>query len=95
MGKGTIAEIKQPEVAGCRHHWLIETPRGATSKGVCKLCGAAKEFRNSADSYWDEEALADLGSSRWGRSSPAKLVPDDEQMAMSPRDEAKEPAKFL
>ena len=30
----------------CSHHWLIESPKGPTSKGVCKLCGATKEFNN-------------------------------------------------
>ncbi len=36
----SIAEDK------CSHHWLIEPPKGPTSKGVCKLCGARKEFDN-------------------------------------------------
>ena len=32
----------------CRHHWIIESPHGATSHGVCKLCGEEREFQNSA-----------------------------------------------
>lgn len=28
------------------HHWLIESPNGETSRGVCKICGATREFRN-------------------------------------------------
>ena len=28
------------------HHWSIESPNGSTSKGVCKNCGARKEFSN-------------------------------------------------
>jgi hypothetical protein len=36
----SIAEDK------CSHHWLIEPPKGPTSMGVCKLCGAKKEFNN-------------------------------------------------
>jgi len=31
----------------CRHYWIIESPKGPTSRGVCKLCGAEREFRNS------------------------------------------------
>ena len=31
---------------GCTHYWIIETPRGATSMGVCKLCGATSQFQN-------------------------------------------------
>ena len=30
----------------CRHHWIIETPSGPFSKGVCKLCGEEKDFEN-------------------------------------------------
>lgn len=30
------------------HRWSIDTPNGPTSRGVCKHCGAQKEFRNSA-----------------------------------------------
>ena len=31
----------------CRHHWIIESPNGATSPGRCKICGEEKPFRNS------------------------------------------------
>ena len=31
----------------CHHYWIIESPKGRTSKGVCKFCGAEKEFYNS------------------------------------------------
>ncbi len=30
----------------CTHYWVIEPPNGPISKGVCKLCGSQKEFRN-------------------------------------------------
>ena len=33
----------------CPHHWIIEPAKGATSKGVCRLCGAVKSFNNSMD----------------------------------------------
>lgn len=33
----------------CRHHWHIASPSGETSTGVCKLCGASREFQNYAD----------------------------------------------
>lgn len=60
------------EAAGetqCRHHWLIESPHGATSMGICKLCGAQKEFRNSAHGWlWEDEPLSELSHGRWGRS---------------------------
>ena len=31
----------------CRHYWIIEGAKGPVSQGVCKFCGAKKEFHNS------------------------------------------------
>ena len=46
--------LTEPE---CMHHWLIESPNGPTSEGVCKLCGQRSEFRNSVQgSGWDRES---------------------------------------
>ena len=33
----------------CSHHWIIKTPEGSVSIGICKLCGKEKEFINSAE----------------------------------------------
>ncbi len=33
----------------CAHHWIIETPDGPVSKGVCRLCGEEREFTNSTE----------------------------------------------
>jgi hypothetical protein len=33
----------------CRHHWLIAPARGVLSPGVCKFCGAVREFSNDPD----------------------------------------------
>ncbi len=33
-------------MSSCVHYWIIEPPEGATSTGVCKLCGAKEEFLN-------------------------------------------------
>jgi hypothetical protein len=32
----------------CKHHWRIASPSGETSTGVCKNCGASREFQNYA-----------------------------------------------
>ena len=40
-----VAE-KPVTTATCRHHWIIETPTGPVSKGVCKLCGEERDFEN-------------------------------------------------
>ena len=33
----------------CCHHWIIESPNGANSRGVCKHCGAHRDFINFVD----------------------------------------------
>lgn len=64
-----VQEREAPAVAECRHHWLIESPQGATSWGTCKLCGARREFSNSAsDAIWDGEGVLA------GRDSPGTLI---------------------
>jgi len=40
------------------HHWIIEPPAGPTSKGVCRFCGAEREFANSGAYFIDEEHKA-------------------------------------
>ena len=53
MTKGLGAVIERtPVKETCRHHWIIEAPSGPTSKGVCKLCGAEKEFINYPENVW-------------------------------------------
>jgi hypothetical protein len=68
----------------CRHHWLIESPRGALSAGRCKLCGAERQFRNSANDYiWDD----DSSSSRYGGFRGVRSntpTHDDDEMTASP-----------
>jgi hypothetical protein len=75
----------QPE---CRHHWLIESPHGATSMGICKLCGSQKEFRNSAgDFLWEDEPLSELSYGQWGRSrsiSAPVREQEGEEVAVAP-----------
>ena len=33
----------------CAHHWDIAPANGPTSAGVCRNCGASKEFANHGD----------------------------------------------
>jgi hypothetical protein len=62
MTNATLPEAGAPGVGACAHHWLIESPNGAMSRGRCKLCGAEKEFPNSAeDRLWER----DIPQSRW------------------------------
>ena len=42
----------------CAHHWLIEPAKGATSKGVCRLCGESRQFNNSGGVEYVQGATA-------------------------------------
>jgi hypothetical protein len=76
MSEGVALQGREASAASeCRHHWIIESPQGATSWGVCKLCGVKKEFPNSAsDSLWEGDpgtALGGAGASPFGRRGSA------------------------
>ena len=40
---GSIATGEAPQ---CSHQWMIDSPNGPQSKGVCRLCGAERSFQN-------------------------------------------------
>jgi hypothetical protein len=48
VGSGSAAVIPDasPGCSHSAHHWLIERPDGASSSGVCKWCGARRDFAN-------------------------------------------------
>ena len=47
---GEISPVVDERVT-CRHHWLIETPDGPTSPGICRLCGEERVFENDFENY--------------------------------------------
>lgn len=49
----------------CCHYWVIETPEGPISRGICKFCGEEKEF----DSCGPDSV------SRWDRSTSKPANP--------------------
>lgn len=75
--------IAGTEMPSCRHYWIIDSPQGPTSRGVCKFCGAVKEFYNS----WSASGGA------WSRSSPdsQRTKPADIEPPDSAEPEATEP----
>lgn len=78
------AEEREASVVTCQHHWVIETPRGATSLGRCKRCGEEREFRNSATDYvWEDESGS--GYNAWRGIRSQRTVSDDDEVAASPR----------
>lgn len=63
-------QVTRQEAPSCRHHWLIESPHGATSMGRCKRCGEVKAFRNSAtDTLWEGDPMHSI-SKMGGGSRP-------------------------
>ncbi|MBI4498456.1 MAG: hypothetical protein HY689_11215 [Chloroflexi bacterium] len=55
LSMATVHSTAVP-AATCVHHWVIESPGGAISRGVCKHCGVVREFRNSVvELVWEEE----------------------------------------
>ena len=56
MRERVAEERLEESVSRCRHHWLIDVAGGPTSKGVCRLCGTERQFRNYLDSTeWERE----------------------------------------
>ena len=52
-----VLEPTKYQETECKHFWVIESPSGPTSDGVCKNCGEAREFRNSLPmTRWGGEA---------------------------------------
>ncbi len=61
-----------PQIDGCVHHWIIDTPKGPTSKARCKICRAQREFSNSSADYIRDDDSSGRGP--W-RRSPAIPAP--------------------
>lgn len=58
--EGSVVEREEELTSQCRHHWLIDSPGGPTSNGVCRICGAERQFRNYLENArWDEDASGD------------------------------------
>jgi hypothetical protein len=78
MSEGiAVEEQRRPASRGrtCQHRWIIETPNGATSRGLCRRCGATKRFPNAADDrLWDSDGRS-LGrwSARRGITRPEEI----------------------
>ena len=66
----------------CQHRWIIETPHGATSRGLCRRCGMAKRFPNASD-----DAIARKGG--MGRWSANRGVARPKQINLSSKDDSK------
>ena len=71
------------EAPSCQHVWVIDTPNGPSSKGVCAICTEEKEFQNYIEgSAWGYDVSIEQlsGGSRipTGRSTTGKSLAEDE-----------------
>jgi len=57
----------------CCHHWIIEVATDPLSKGVCRLCGEEKLFRNQLQ--WAEIAPPRVVNSR-RKANDSMSIPD-------------------
>ncbi len=46
VGDQAVLNTDPSEEESCAHHWLIESPDGETSRGVCRICGSSRRFAN-------------------------------------------------
>jgi hypothetical protein len=45
MAQATV-ESPKASTADHFHRWRIEEPNGPVSRGICKVCGTEKQFKN-------------------------------------------------
>ena len=78
MGKKLETAPEEPvSESKCCHYWIIEAAQGMTSRGVCKFCGAEKEFDSyGPDSWWWSDRTT---SSELPGSGLIDITPDREQ----------------
>lgn len=62
----------------CSHHWVIDSPNGPTSNGVCKLCGARQDFVNSLGTVgWEKVTSYGRPLNHVSAPAAAKSLHDD------------------
>lgn len=83
MTQEAVVEISEQLATQCRHHWIIESASGPTSKGVCRLCGAEKQFLNYVgQGSWDDDRPSYREASR--KSSRSLVLADRQDVEEEP-----------
>ena len=76
------SDIQTPTAAAatCVHHWLIDAPSGRESIGLCKRCGATRNFANSTENVMWEQSNTLRNTLRSGVriSKPSEILLSDE-----------------
>lgn len=59
----------------CVHHWVIDSPSGRESIGMCRNCGSTKSFQNSNEHVmWEQtNTIRNHGTFRVPRPSSTTL----------------------
>ena len=73
--EGTPAGTDVLEAPTCQHQWIIDSPAGPSSKGVCRACGEEREFLNyiEGSSWGYDVSLEQLaGGSRFPVTTQAQ-----------------------
>ena len=64
----------------CRHHWIIQAATGPVSAGVCRNCGAVRDFKNYVGTtHWGEEKDGNLAHAGLPKRALNSLAEDDEE----------------
>ena len=59
-GNGAGGGTEVLEAPKCQHQWLIDSPAGKYSKGVCRACGEERQFQNYIEgSSWGYDVSLD------------------------------------
>ena len=64
-----------PEAPNCPHQWIIDSPSGPTSLGICSICKEERQFQNYIEgSSWGYDVSIDqlVGEGRIPKSSNHK-----------------------
>ena len=51
-GKKTLMNPIVLGFAACQHYWILDSPNGPLSRGLCRDCGEEKDFPNYIEASW-------------------------------------------
>jgi hypothetical protein len=77
-GSTTAVTARRDRTVGCSHHWIIEAAMLPLSKGVCRVCGEEKLFRNQLQ--WAEIAPVRVMNGR-RQEKDITITPDQRKAA--------------
>ena len=61
-------EIRFKGIPSHPHHFIVDTPNGPISRGVCKICLEVKDHYNSGAVVWDKKSVKERRQFRFNRN---------------------------